>query len=267
MPTSNLKVALIPLDMKLGDADYNLSQIKEMVGRTDLDTDIVVLPEMCTTGYTVDPQLLERFIEPTSGRSISFLKELSKDRHVALCGTFACSDSGHNYNRGFFIDPDTERITYYDKRHLFTAGRENMLYTRGMAESPIIGFRGWNIKMSICYDLRVQVWNRNISCGYDLLIIPANWPEARSYAWKQLLIARAIENQAYIAGCNRLGEDPYGSYNHDISHIFDHRGYDITEKENGRGLICATLDGGKLDRDRLRFAPWRDQDDFSLFVD
>lgn len=266
MPKNNLKTVLVPVDMILGQAPRNLDYITNVIDRVDKDTDLVVLPEMCTTGYTLDPELVHEFAETIDGPSMTILKTIAAEKNIGICGTFACREDGKYYNRGFFIDPAKSDVVYYDKRHLFSVGREDMLYTRGYELPKIIEFRGWKLQMCICYDLRFPVWCRNVDCGYDVLIIPANWPNARSFAWKHLLIARAIENQAYVCGCNRLGEDPYGSYTHELSYIFNHWGDNISGRDK-QGIIYATLNGPLLEKDRLRFGPWRDADRFSVLVD
>ncbi|MBO4943908.1 MAG: nitrilase family protein [Muribaculaceae bacterium] len=266
MPDTNLKVALIPMDMRLGDAQYNVAYATRMIEALDADTDLVVLPEMCTTGYSLDPMLVEKFVEAPDGQSVTALRKLSERRGMAIWGTFACVEDGKYYNRGFMIDPDASDIKFYDKRHLFSVGREDMLYTPGEDKPSAVSFRGWKLQMCICYDLRFPVWCRNVNCGYDALILPANWPEARQFAWYHLLVARAIENQAYVCGCNRLGEDPYGSYSHELSYVFNHWGDDISDRSTP-GVVYAVLDGKKLTSDRLRFGPWRDADDFTVFVD
>lgn len=268
MPATNLNIALIPVDMIPGDARANLDYIENRIDRLPAAIDLIVLPEMCNTGYTVDPELAAAYAETPDGYSLTRLRTIASRRHASIWGTIAVMrDDGALVNRGFMIHPDgyTE---YYDKHHLFTIGGENKLYTPGNSLPPVITYKGWRLRMSICYDLRFPVWNRwnARTSDYDALIIPANWPDARSIAWHTLLRARAIENQAYVIGCNRLGNDPYGTYRIDISYIFNHWGDDIADRTHD-GVIIATFDGAALDRDRKRFPNLADADDFDLITD
>lgn len=264
MPSTDLRLAIVPIDMIPGDTAANLDSIESKIASLPADTDLVVLPEMCNTGYTIDPGLVERYAEPSDGYTLTRLRAIAASRNIAIWGTIAVADGGRFYNRGFMIDP-SGHTDYYDKRHLFVLGREPMLYTPGEAQAPIVTFRGWKIKMSICYDLRFPVWTRwTDEAPYDLLVIPANWPDAREFAWRNLLLARAIENQAYVAGCNRLGSDLYGSYRHDISYLFNHWGDEIGRRDNATGIITATLDGKSLDHDRARFPNLAAADDFVI---
>ncbi|MCM1029442.1 MAG: hypothetical protein NC342_07210 [Pseudoflavonifractor sp.] len=265
MPSSSLRLSLIPIDMKPGDPKTNLDYAQSVIESLAERPDIVVLPEMCNTGYTVDPDLALQYAEASDGYSLTRIREMAASLDTAIWGSLAIKDGGKLVNRGFMSSP-SGHIDFYDKRHLFILGREPMLYTPGHELAPVIDFKGWKIMMGICYDLRFPVWNRwSDARPYDLLIFPANWPDARAFAWKQLLIARAIENQAYVAGCNRLGEDPYGVYRQDVSYIFNHWGDDISDRDNPRA-ITATLDGERLDHDRRRFPNLQVADSFRIIT-
>lgn len=261
----NLKIALLPIDMVNGNAEQNLSRIATGIMNLDPDTDLVVLPEMVTSGFSLDREFVEKNSEQSDGPSISRLKAMAREHKTGICGTFSCHDGGKYFNRGFIIDPDSDEISFYDKRHLFSIGGEDKVYTKGKDCRQIVGFRGWNLRMCICYDLRFPVWCRNRRCEYDLLIVPANWPESRVYAWKQLLIARAIENQAFVCGCDRLGTDYYGSYSKELSYIFDNRGKEISDRRDD-GIIYAVLSKDRLLTDREKFGTWRDADEFSIDI-
>ncbi|MDE7151594.1 MAG: nitrilase family protein [Candidatus Amulumruptor sp.] len=268
MPATNLNVAILPVDMTAGDACANLDYIEKRIDSLPAAIDLIVLPEMCNTGYTVDPELATAYSESVDGYSMTRLRAIAARRNAAIWGTMAMTDdNGALVNRGFMIDP-SGHTDYYDKHHLFTLGGENKLYTSGRTTPPVIEYKGWRLRMSICYDLRFPVWNRwNVrSSNYDVLIIPANWPDARAIAWHTLLRARAIENQAYVVGCNRLGSDPYGTYSIDISHVFNHWGDDIADRTHD-GVILATFDGAALDRDRQRFPNLAGADDFDIITD
>ncbi len=263
MPTRNLKIALMPHDIVVNDPVSNLDIVVRGLKEVDKDTDLVVLPELFTTAFTTDLSILHKRAEPVDGPTVSRLRELSKLTGMAIWGSFSCRTEDDRYvNRGFMIDPEHEP-TFYDKRHLFSLGGENHVYSPGQEAAPIVKFRTWNLKMAICYDIRFPVWNRNIANGYDALIVPANWAHARVYAWRHMLIARAIENQCYVAGCNREGTDDYGEYPRGDSFIFNYWGKDIADYRDN-GLVYGTLDATRMNRDRERFAPWRDADKFAL---
>lgn len=265
MPQTPLRVAAIPVDMKLGRSADNLDFIESRLDTLRPDTDLVVLPEMCTTGYTLDAGVVESYVETADGPSMTRLRQMSHDHGMALWGTFACIDGGRFFNRGFMIEPSGE-THFYDKRHLFVLGREPALYTPGETLPPVVEWRGWKLMMAICYDLRFPAWCRwTQERPYDALIIPANWPDARAFAWRQLLTARAIENQAYVVGCNRLGSDPYGVYHEGITHIFNHWGDDVADRSL-QGAVTAVFDGEALERDRRRFPNLEVADDFRIFL-
>lgn len=259
-----LHIALIPVDMHPGDARANLDYIERCISELPEATDLVVVPEMCNTGFTVDPEDLSRFAEPADGYSLMRLRFIAREYNVAIWGTMATVDQGRYFNRGFMIDP-SGKTDFYDKRHLFVLGQEPALYSPGGVPAPVIEYKGWRIKMAICYDLRFPVWTRwTRNDPYDLLVVPANWPSARVFAWKSLLTARAIENQAYVAGCNRLGSDAYGSYDNDISYVFDCWGNEIGQRDGNSGIILATLDRNQLEHARSRFPNLGAADDFTI---
>ena len=265
MPTRNLKVALIPHSITLENKDENLKRVSERLSTIDPDTDLVVLPELFNTGYTADRPTLLSLSEDNDGPTIRSVRRWAKHFGFAIWGGFTARDGENLYNRGFMIEPGGE-ANFYDKRHLFRSGYENQVFMPGMKASPIVRFRSWNLKMAICYDIRFPVWNRIVANEYDALIVPANWAHARVFAWKHMLIARAIENQAYVAGCNREGSDMYGDYPAGDSFIFNNWGDDVAERRND-GVVYSTFDAEKLNIDRRRFAPWRDSDTFKLIID
>ncbi len=256
-------VALVPLDIKPGDAQANLHITDEIIGTLPSTTNLVVLPELCTTGFSSDAEKLNNWAEYDSGQSISKLKHIAKKHDVAICGSFLAKDgSGRLFNRGFMI-LSTGETYFYDKRHLFSAGSESSLLTAGSSPSPVINYLTWNLKLAICYDLRFPVWMRNVNLEYDAAIIPANWPNSRQYAWEHLIEARAIENQIYVLACNREGEDEYGSYSRGDSIVVDDFGKIISHVDN-RGITYATLNADAICRNRKHFAPYRDADAFTI---
>lgn len=264
MPTENLRVALIPHDIVMGDVAKNLDIVEQRLESIRPDTDLVVLPEMFNSGFTVDLQLLQSMAEDDHGRTMQRVAGWVKRFGFAIWGGFTAKIDNRYFNRGFMAMPDGS-IEFYNKRHLFQAGGESRIFTPGMEQCPIMQLKGWNLKMSICYDIRFPVWNRSVANEYDALIVPANWAHSRFHAWKQMLIARAIENQAFVVGCNRGGRDIYGSYELNDSQAFDHFGYDIAERCED-GTVYATFDAGRFVHDRLKFRPWMDADDFELVL-
>ncbi len=258
----NLNIAIIPLDPLPCNKEANLNAAADIIRTLRPGTDIAVLPELFSTGFFTDKTIVESSAEPIDGDTVYALKELACSCNVAICGSFICNEAGNIFNRGFFIEPDG-RIHTYDKHHLFRMGGEPAVFAAGNEASPVIDYKGWKISLAICYDLRFPVWNRNAGLRYDALIIPANWPHSRLYAWKHLLIARAIENQAFVIGCNRSGRDDFGEYLFEDSFAFDHWGKDISERIDSDGVIYATLDS-RIHHDRDRFCPWRDADEFTV---
>jgi predicted amidohydrolase len=265
MPSQNLKIAAIPLDIVAHDSEANLAAAIERLNNLDKDTDLAVLPEMFNTGFTPDIRQLESNAQPDDGALITELRSQARQRGIAIWGGFTAIDGGNYYNRGFMID-DKGEATFYDKRHLFSYGGESKVLTPGMKEAPIVAYRSWNLKMAICYDIRFPVWNRARANNYDVLIVPANWAHARFFAWKQMLLARAIENQAFVVGCNREGNDIYGEYRRGDSQAFNNWGDDIADRRDD-GTMYATLHAEQFNIDRQRFAPWRDADDFKLYLE
>lgn len=263
-PSRNLKIALLPLDIISFDSQANLLSLEKRLGTIEPDTDLVVVPEMFNTGFTSDISVLEKIAQDNNGQAISRLQQMSEEYNMAFCGSFIASDGNSYFNRGFMIFPDRE-TAFYDKHHLFSYGGESESFTAGKSLSPIIEFRTWRLKMSICYDIRFPAWNRCRNLDYDILVVPANWVHSRFYAWEHLLIARAIENQVYVLGCNREGKDLYGEYHRGESLIFDNWGRKIG-KYREDGCVYAILEFDKFNAARNYFTPWKDADAFQIDV-
>jgi predicted amidohydrolase len=195
-----MKVTLLQTDLKWEDKQYNRNNIQfqiEDIGETDL----IVLPEMFTTGFTMKPQNLS---ETMDGETIGWMSLMSLKTNAAICGSIIIEENGKYYNRFIWVQPDGT-IKHYDKRHLFSYAGEDKNYTPGN-ERIIIDYKGFRICPQICYDLRFPVFSRNTG-DYDILLYVANWPSIRSEIWTTLLTARAIENQCYIIAVNRIGKD------------------------------------------------------------
>lgn len=209
----NLKVTIIQPDIIWEDVNANLKQYSNFLSQVG-ETDLIVLPEMFTTGFSMESEKLKETME---GSSVRWMKETANSKNVVVIGSLIIEEKEEIFNRAVCAFPDGS-VFSYDKRHLFAMGQEHLHYAAG-SQKLIIEYKGWKICPLICYDLRFPVWSRNTE-NYDLLIYVANWPAARSYVWKSLLVARAIENQSYCVGVNRSGIDGYGiNYSGDSAFI------------------------------------------------
>lgn len=259
-----LNIMTIGLDIQYANKEANIKSVEKQLELMPEGIDLVVLPEMFSTGFiTKDKNAILELSEKNIDDTITHLQKFSERYKVAIAGTFLARTNISTYNRAFFIEPSGD-VTYYDKRHLFSLAHENDNYKAGEKLPPIIRYRGWNIMPIICYDLRFPVWCRNDNRKYDLLLIMANWPSSRAYAWEHLIIARAIENQCYVCAVNRTGEDNNGfGYNESQSIILDYEGKPIAHKLNNTSLV-ATLSEEKYDKYVKRFAFWKDADNFKI---
>lgn len=262
--SNKLIVAAFSADVFPGDKDSNIRQLADTLKFIKQGTDLVIVPELFSTGYTSNGDKLMGLAETNSGFTMSKIHELAKDFKVAVAGSFLARTGSGLSNRAFFVEANGEEY-FYDKRHLFSMSSEADLLVKGRNPIPVIRYRGWNIAMIVCYDLRFPVWCRNNGLKYDLMIVPANWPAARRYAWEHLLIARSIENQAYVIGCDRSGEDKFGSYD-GMTLATDYCGkliepvsVDIQHK-----LAYYELEKDMSDAWRNNFSPWKDADTFSV---
>ena len=256
----NLTIAALPLDIVPGDVAVNLESVEGAFASLPEGTDVVVLPELFTTGFIADADVMSRLAEPLSGDTLQRIRTLAARYNVAIAGSYLARTASKVFNRAFFIEPSGEDA-YYDKPHLFSISAEASILSAGNPLPPVIRFRGWNISMVICYDIRFPVWCRNVDQRYDILLVPANWPQARGYAWKHLLIARAIENQAAVVGANRSGSDEFGSYDGE-TYIYDQQGQPVAT-QHGQ-WVTATISRDALRQYRLRFPVQADADSFSL---
>ena len=262
MLNRDLKIAAIPLNIVWGDKEENMQATELAMSQLAPGTDIAVLPELFSTGFMHESDSLERMAEPMTGPTMTRILALARKYNCAIAGSMLCAVGGVYTNRAFFAEPSGE-LTHYDKRHLFSLSPETKIYSAGDRPSPIIRFRGWNIALIICYDLRFPVWCRNIRQQYDIMLVPANWPQARGYAWRHILIARAIENQAYVVGTNRSGTDDYGVYD-DLTFIIDPMGEPVGRARGKSGIIYADISKTILDKVRTRLPFGADADTFSI---
>lgn len=265
-PDVTLKVAAVPFDIEWADVDKNLKNATEVLDGIEPDTDIVVFPELFTSGFIVDTQLLQEVAESCAGRTMQWASEMARKHNFAIAGSFLSLHEGRYLNTGFFVEP-SGHCTFYDKHHLFCLSPEAKLYGEGHTEVPVVNFRGWNVAMVICYDLRFPVWCRNKEQRYDIMLVPANWPTARGYAWNHLIIARAIENQTPWVGADRSGTDDYGEYN-GLAVIVDAMGKPMAQpsREEPSSPLYATFSKNSLNRYRGKLPVGADADSYSIIT-
>ena len=258
----NMKVALFQYDIAWRNPLANLQKLEEkLAGEEKNAVDLLILPEMFNTGFCMDPEGIAESAD--KGNTLQKIKQISKEYDMAICGSLAIEEQGRFYNRGFFVSPDGT-VSFRDKKHLFSIGKEAESYAAGNS-NEVINYKGWNIRLLVCYDLRFPVWSRNKENEYDLLIYVANWPTARISSWDILLPARAVENEAYVCGCNRVGEDGMGFAHEGHSALYDYKGKRLLDFEpNQEALKTIEIDKEGLDRFRAKFPAYKDADAFSL---
>ncbi len=257
--TSNLKISLIQLPLFWENALKNRAYIEKHLNSLDKNSNIVLLPEMFNSGFTMNARKVS---ETMTGPSILWMKSWAEKLNTILGGSLAIKEGENFYNR-FVIVSSEGVIARYDKRHTFTLAEENKSYTSGN-DLGLFKYQGWKICLRICYDLRFPVWSRNTT-DYDLLIFVANWPVDRISAWDTLLRARAIENMCYVVGVNRTGKDFNGLNYPGHSSIYDPMGELITpENFIKEGVVEAILDYSELEGCRKQFRFLEDRDNFDL---
>ena len=253
-----MKVALFQTKLAWEQPKTNRKFIEEYFLNEETDFDLFILPEMFTSGFTMNP---EAIAETMNGETISWLKQLAQQKNCAITGSLVIQENGNFYNRMVFVHP-SGKMECYNKRHLFTLAGEEKVYTKGI-DKVIVNYNNWKICLQICYDLRFPVFARN-SEDYDLLLYVANWPKVRITAWDALLKARAIENMTYTIGVNRIGEDANQLEYPGHSKVIDYLGNEILACENELGVFCAELDKTKQTEIRQKMNFLNDKDDFNL---
>ncbi len=253
-----MRIALFQTQLAWENSEINRVFIEEYFLNEDESFDLLVLPEMFTTGFTMNPSAIAETME---GETISWLKQLAKKKTCAITGSLVIKESDNFYNRMVFVFPSGE-VQFYDKRHLFTLAGEDKVYTKG-TEKIVINYNNWNICLQVCYDLRFPVFVRNVE-NYDLLLYVANWPKPRINAWDTLLKARAIENMCYTIGVNRIGEDANQLEYPGHSQVIDFLGNQVLNCENDLGIFIINLDKQTQFEAREKFNFLNDRDDFSL---
>ncbi len=254
-----LQIALVQTSLSWENPQENRSQLSKKIEAITESVDIIVLPEMFTSGFTMNPQVVA---ETMDGETMLWLKNWAVSKNVAITGSMVISENGHYYNRSVFVFPSGE-VETYDKRHTFTLAGEDKVYTAG-TEKKMIHYKGWNLCPLICYDLRFPVWARNVE-NYDVLLYVANWPKPRVNAWDALLKARAIENMSYCIGVNRVGLDANSNEYSGHSAAYDVLGEKIsTILPNTEQTEIVTLTKNHIAtyRNKLKFL--NDKDAFTL---
>lgn len=254
-----MKLTLVQTDIIWESKIKNLERIGEQISEIPAGTDIVILPEMFNTGFSLNPGDLS---EPTYSETFEWMQSMAQKHICGICGSYIVSEDNHYYNRWIFISPDNEKWSY-DKRHLFSPGDEDKMFTHGR-ERVVFNYRGLRVCPNICYDLRFPVWSKNRN-DYDLLINSSNWPESRRDVWITLLKARAIENQCFAAGVNRIGIDGTGIKYCGDSMILGPLGEIIASgNQNTECLVSADISLDNLYDFRERFPVLNDGDDFKI---
>ncbi len=253
-----MQISIIQAPLFWENPEANRNYFTEKLQEVPSDTLLVVLPEMFTSGFTMNPQNVAETME---GPTVHWMKTIAKDRNFAITGSVVIREEERYYNRSLFVFP-TGEVEFYDKRHGFSLAGEDKVYTKGTGKK-IIGYLGWNICLLICYDLRFPVFSR-FNDDYDVLIYVANWPQPRINAWDALLKARAIENMSYVVGVNRIGEDENQNQYPGHSQVFDFFGNHLVQPSGKEGILTVQLDKETMLANRNKFGFLRDRDGFIL---
>lgn len=261
--TEILRVALVQTNLYWKDKTANMAMLEEKIMGFEREVDLIVLPEMFSTGFTMDA---EEVGEPMNLYTCKWMKLIAKQKKAILTGSVIIKENGKYFNRLLWVEPNGE-ISWYDKRHLFRMANEDAHFSMGK-ERKVFECNGWRVLPQICYDLRFPVWSRNRAEGgemeYDLQLYVASWPTPRVNAWDILLKARAVENLCYSIGVNRIGQDgnavPYSGH----SGAYDFKGEQLVFSANKEEILFVELDNKTLEEYRRRFPAWKDADGFTL---
>lgn len=255
-----MRVSILQTDIVWENKEKNLLRLHQKLKALRGTTDLVILPEMFSTGFSMNSHSLA---ESLNGTTIQSLQKWSTEYQIALAGSYIAIDNESYYNRAFFITPTADNY-YYDKKHLFRMGEETQHFSAGNRK-VIIPYMGWNVCLLICYDLRFPVWSRNRHNEYDLLIYVASWPVGRRNVWDALLPARALENMSYVCGVNRIGTDG-NDLNYDGgSIVYSPKGEILaTAPDNEERTVTTELSLSSLQKFRDKFPAWKDADEFNF---
>jgi omega-amidase len=250
---NELNIALIQTDLVWKDRKINLSNIEKIFLSIKEDIDIIILPEMFTTAFCVDDV---RLAEDINGETTSWMQRMAKEKNTAICGSILYKEDSHYYNRFLFVEPNG-KIHFYNKHHLFSLVNEHQYLTKGN-DKLVISFRGWKLQPFICYDIRFPAWCQNDD-NADVQIYVANWPAKRIHHWKLLLQARATENQCYVVGVNRTGDDFYGNAHNGQSAVIDYTGKEICSLGDKNGIEVVKLSKENLENHKEGYPFWKDR--------
>ena len=256
----DLNISLIQFDISWEQKKENLEKLSELIKLIDRPTQLIVLPEMFTTGFTMRPQ---RFAEPMNGETQAWMKEKATETGAVICGSIIVEEAGNYYNRMIWMAPDGNFVTY-DKRHLFSLAGEENHYAAG-EKQVVTDLQEWRCSLQICYDLRFPVWCRSKK-DFDVQFFIANWPDRRVNAWRNLLVARAIENQSYVVGVNRVGYDGNEVYHSGHSMVVSPEGDIVWTSADNEAVKTITLSSEKLSEFRDKFRFLDDMDKFEIRV-
>lgn len=252
----SINITLVQTDIQWMDSKATLTYLEKQI--QNIKTDLIVLPEMFGTGFCIEPL---KVAEAMNGFSVNWMLQMAKKMNCAICGSLSIKENDKFYNRFLFVTPDGIQ-SIYDKKHLFTYGKEDEVYNAG-EKSILISYRGFRIKPFVCYDLRFPVWSRN-SDQYDIALYVANWPAKRAFAWSSLLTARAIENMSYVVAVNRLGIDGNNLRYQGDSQVIGPLGELITHCEDEPVMRQLTLKKASLITTRNQFKFLEDKDNFEF---
>ncbi|MDX2062954.1 MAG: amidohydrolase [Bacteroidia bacterium] len=262
-PTGPLSISIVQVDLAWEQPHVNLGRIEHLLVQHNAPTDVILLPEMFTTGFSMNAAKLA---EKPEGPSWLWMKDLAAHRRALVGGSLIVNDGGRYYNRFYLVSP-SGTTHHYDKRHTFRLAGESDHYTAG-TERVVVEHNGWRLLPQVCYDLRFPAWCRNElpdgPLAYDVLLYVANWPQPRSHHWRAMLRARAIENQCYLAAVNRVGTDDKGHLYRGDSAIIDFHGDTLTEIVRGEGVETITLEPEPLVAYRTKYPFWYDADRISF---
>jgi len=257
---STLHFSLIQSSLFWEDKGANLDLLAQKIRSIEQPTEIIVLPEMFNTGFSMQP---EKLAETMDGPSVDWMRRLSIEKKAIITGSLIIEESGKYYNRLIWMLPNGQ-LGYYDKRHLFAFAGEDQHYTAGN-KRLIASVKGWKINLQICYDLRFPVWARQqIFTEYDVLLYVANWPEKRNHAWKTLLTARAIENKCFTIGVNRVGLDGNNIAHSGDSMVVGPLGEILYHCAYEEDVFHIALQKEELSNTRFKFPFWKDADAFKI---
>lgn len=260
---SPLNIAIVQTDLYWKDKVANLAMLEEKIWGVEEEVDLIILPEMFPTGFSMDAKELA---EPMNLTVYKWMKQMAAQKKAVICGSAIIVDGGKYFNRFLWVEPDG-KIQSYDKRHLFRMAKEHDHFSPGKSQ-PVFEWKGWKILPQVCYDLRFPIWSRNHhdseGMAFDLMIYVASWPAPRASAWDILLPARAVENLSYSIGVNRVGTDgnqiPYVGH----SSAFDFKGNTLLHLGENESIGVVTLNKEELLAYREKFPAWMDSDSFEI---